>query len=75
MMHGLEKSDSLIVPRKLANKASASLLRSRWREAVGLGGMRLCKARPEHRVGQAVSQAQGGIREAGIWRLCVIHSR
>ncbi len=42
-MHGLEKSDSSIVPRKPANRAG--------RPAAGPLGMRGCKARFGHRAG------------------------
>ena len=50
MMHGTEKSDSVIVARKPANKTEQSVgPRSRWSEGRGPRGMRTSKARAGRR--------------------------
>ena len=51
MMNGTKKSDSSIVPTKLANKAERSAAEP-VEETMGPRGMRNCKARSGHRAGK-----------------------
>ena len=67
MMHGHEKSDSVIVAVKPANKAERDPLRSRWSQGRGPRGMRASKARAGLRAGHACHRrwnAYGNVKTA-----------